>query len=95
MDQAVLEYSKELKEIIEKIADDTHLLEVGREAIQQKLLEYRECRMSELRRGNGLVIREQDGSDSHVIRFGPETALYIGLKAIAKHIETKANFEGA
>lgn len=36
----------------------------------------------------GLVIREKDGSASNIIRFGPETALRIGLKAIEKHLAT-------
>jgi hypothetical protein len=35
-------------------------------------------------RNNGLVIKERDGTDSTVIRFGPEDALKIGLRAIAR-----------
>ena len=38
-------------------------------------------------RANGCVVREKDGSDSSVIRFGPEVALKIGLKAISEHLK--------
>lgn len=67
-------------------ANDKELLEVGRKAIEERLIEFRDSRFSELMRGNGLVIREKDGKDSSIIRFGPETALYIGLKAMAEHL---------
>jgi len=69
---------------LEKIALDDELLEIGRKAIEDQLIEWRDSRLSEFNRGNGLVIRERDGSDSSVIRFGPETALRLGLLAIAK-----------
>ncbi len=64
------------------IEEDNGLLEAGRKAIEDTLVEWRDNRLSEFNRGNGLVIREKDGQDSHIIRFGPETALRIGLKAI-------------
>lgn len=57
-------------------------LEVGRKAIEDALIEYRDSRISEPFRGNGLVIREKDGTESSVIRFGPETALRIGIRAM-------------
>lgn len=71
---------------LEKIADDEALLEVGRQAIEAALIEWRDNRISEPFRCNGLVIREKNGEDSHVIRMGPEHALRIGLKAISEHI---------
>ena len=71
------------------IAEDDQLLEVGRKAIEDTLIEFRDTRMSEFTRGNGLVIREANGKDSHVIRFGPETALRIGLFAIADFLRAK------
>lgn len=74
---------------LNEIADNEELLEVGRKAIEDTLIEWRDNRLSEFMRGNGLVIREKDGSESSIIRFGPETALSIGLKAIAKHLENK------
>lgn len=72
---------------LSKIYEDTALLEVGRKAIEQTLIEWRDSRLSEFMRGNGLVIREKDGTDSSVIRFGPETALRIGLMAIEEHLK--------
>ncbi len=70
------------------ITEDPELLEVARFEIQRVLLEFRDSRISQMR-NNGLVIKEKDGEDSHVIRLGPEDALRIGLKAIADHIEKK------
>lgn len=72
-----------VKSTLLKIADDDYLIEIGRKAIEDELVEWRNSRMSEIR-GNGLVIKEYDGRDSHVIRFGPETALRIALKAMAE-----------
>jgi hypothetical protein len=57
-------------------------LEIGRRAVEDALVEMRDSRISELGRGNGLVIREKDGTASSIIRFGPETALHIGIKAM-------------
>lgn len=74
---------------LKDIANNKKLLEVGRAAIEDKLIEFRDSRISQIR-GNGLVIREYNGEPSSVIRFGPETALYIGLKAIAEHLEGSA-----
>ena len=73
-----------IKDTLLKITDDERLIEVGRKAIEDALIEMRDLRASEFLRGNGLVIREADGTDSHIIRFGPETALRIGLTAIAE-----------
>jgi len=73
--------------ILDSIADNEELLEIGRKAIEDELVSFRDDRISVLGRGNGLVIREKDGQESSTIRFGPEDALRIGLKAIAKHIE--------
>jgi hypothetical protein len=71
---------------LDALADDDHLLEVGRLAIEDRLIQWRDARMSELSRRNGFTIREVDGKASSVIRFGPETGLRIALKAIAAHL---------
>lgn len=71
------------------VAADEELLEVGRRAIEVSLVQFRDGRISELGRGNGLVIREANGLDSSVIRFGPETALRIGLKAMATAVNKR------
>lgn len=82
IDQATIEKLKE-------IADDKELMwNVGRKAIEDALVELRDARISLLGRGNGLVIREEDGTDSDTIRLGPEMALSIGLQAIIKHLES-------
>lgn len=62
------------------------LLEVGRLAIEDALIEFRDSRISALGRANGLVVREMDGSPSSIIRFGPEDGLMIGLEAMFNHI---------
>lgn len=76
-----------LKSRLLLIAADKRLLEVARKAIEAALIETRDgfgkLFISEPFRGNGLVIRERDGSLFPLIRFGPETAMAIGLRAIA------------
>lgn len=74
---------------LRKIAEDKSLIEIGRQAVENALVDYRKSRIS-MMRGNGLVIREKDGTDSPVIRFGPETAIQIALLAIADHLEGKS-----
>ena len=69
-----------------KVAADNKLLEVGRKAIEDALIEFRDGRLSELNRNNGLVVREKNGKDSSIIRFGPEGALRIGLNAMAESL---------
>lgn len=79
-----------LKDFLAKIREvvlSKEMLEIGRKAIEDVLIDWRDNRLSEFNRGNGLVIREKDGSDSDIIRFGPETALKIGCQAILKAIK--------
>lgn len=70
-----------------EISERDELLDVGRKAVEDRLVELRELRIGILDRGNGLVIKESNGSNSHVIRMGTEQALRIGLRAIAVHLE--------
>lgn len=74
---------------LEEIIDNDELLEIGRRAIEDELVTYRDARMCEPLRGNGLVISERNGARSDVVRFGSETALRIGLDAIARHLAEK------
>lgn len=74
---------------IHRVANDERLLEIGRQAVEATLIDWRDSRISEIGRANGLVIREKDGSESSVIRFGPEMALRIGLKAIAEELSRR------
>ncbi len=68
---------------LQQIIDDDRLLEIGRKAIEESLVDFRDSRLSVMR-NNGLVIRERDGTPSSVVRMGPELALRIGLRAIAE-----------
>jgi hypothetical protein len=73
---------------LEEIIQNRILLEIGRKAIEDELIELRDCRMATIR-NNGLVIAERNGERSNVIRLGPEDALRIGLRAIAEHLKEK------
>ena len=75
--------------VMRAVAEDDNLLEVGRKAIEDTLIDWRDSRLSECGRGNGFAVREEDGSPSNIIRFGPETGLRIALKAIADHLDNK------
>lgn len=76
------------------IADDPGLLwNVARRAIEDALVEWRDDRLSMLLRNNGFVIKEKDGSDSSIIRFGPETGVRIALLALADHLDETATTE--
>jgi len=74
---------------LEEIADNDELLEVGRKAIEDSLVDMRDSRISVLR-NNGLVIREANGDPSSIIRLGPENALRIALLAIAAELERQS-----
>lgn len=73
---------------LRQLAGDDALLEIGRKAIEDILIEWRDARLSEPMRGNGLVVREANGEPSSIIRFGPEFAIKIALGAIADHLES-------
>lgn len=67
-------------------ADDENLLGVAHKAIEDRLVEWRDMRLSTPLAANGLVIHEKDGKDSNVIRMTPREAMRIGLEAIAKEL---------
>lgn len=68
-----------------ELAEDDELLEVARQAVEDELTRFRDAHLSQLR-NNGLVCQERDGSPSSIIRFGPEHAMRIGLRAIAARL---------
>ena len=72
-----------MKKELDKASENNQLLEIGRRAVEDALIDMRDSRMGMIGRGNGLVIREKDGSESSIIRIGTEQALAIGLKAMA------------
>lgn len=74
-------------DLLRNIANRKDLLEIGRKAVEDVLIDWRDSRLSLLNRGNGLVVCERDGGHSDIIRMGAETAIKIGLEAIAKHLE--------
>jgi hypothetical protein len=78
-----------MTDALEEAANDPSLLEVGRSAVESVLIEFRDRRISVLGRGNGLVIRERDGADSHLIRLSTEDALAIALKAMAAELSKR------
>lgn len=76
-------------EELRKIANNDELLEIGRKAIEDLVIEFRDSRI-QVMRNNGVCCKERDGTPSDVIRFGPETAIKVGLEAIANFIESQA-----
>jgi len=46
---------------LDAVANDANLLEIGRKAVEDALIEWRDDRLSMPTRGNGLVICEKDG----------------------------------
>lgn len=73
---------------LRELAEDNMLLwNVARAAIEEELVDFRDSGLSFPYRGNGLVIKHADGSDSSIIRLGPEMAMATGLRALAEHFE--------
>jgi hypothetical protein len=74
---------------LQEIIESDELLEVGRKAVEDCLVDFRDSGLSMLNRNNGLVIKSKKGDSSHIIRMGPEDAIRVGLKAIKEHLEEK------
>ena len=73
-------------ETIRAIVDDWDLVEVGRKAIEDELIDWRDNRRFMVC-GNGFSVCENDGTPSPIIRFRTDIGLKIALRAIAKHLE--------
>lgn len=67
---------------ISELLENPDLLEVARLAIENELISLRDSRIAILGRANGLVVKEKNGQDSHIIRMTIKVALEIGIKAI-------------
>lgn len=80
--------------VLRRLAADEKLMEVGRKAIEETLVEWRDAGLSQLQRNNGLCIRYKDGTACSIVRFGPEVGVSIALKAIADAIEREAQNTG-
>lgn len=63
------------------------VMERGRRAVEDVLIEWRDLRLSTLNAGNGLVVREKDGSPSDIIRLGTAEGLQIGIQAMLDEAE--------
>lgn len=74
---------------IRAIAEDPRLMEIGRRAVEDELIEWRDARRFTLR-ANGYCVRESDGQSSDIVRFGPEFGCRIALESIASAIEAEA-----
>jgi hypothetical protein len=70
------------KDELTALADDPILMEVGRRAVEDELVDFRDSGIFILR-NNGLVIKGKDGSNSHIIRLSAVDAVRIALRAIA------------
>lgn len=73
---------------LKDLVGNEELLEVAKRAVEDTLIDFRDSRLSVVS-NNGLVIKEKDGRDSHIIRFGIDHAINIGLKAILEHLDKK------
>lgn len=71
------------------LAGDAAALAAAHIKLEDLLIELRDDRISLMGRGNGLVIREQDGKESSMIRIGTRDAVRIGLLAIADELERR------
>lgn len=71
---------------LDELADDPAAVAAAHREIQAVLVELRDSRFSLLGRGNGLVIRERDGTDSASIRMSTPEAVRVALRAIAGHL---------
>ena len=67
---------------------DAEALEVARKKIEDILIKYRDSRIFVIG-GNGFVVREQDGSDSSIMRLPTRDGLRIGIATYLAHLESK------
>jgi hypothetical protein len=65
-------------------------LEIARKAIEDKLIDFRDSRISMPMAANGLVVHERNGDPSDLIRLTIVDALNIGLSAIQAHRDHQA-----
>lgn len=71
------------RELLTTIASDPALIEIGRRAIEDAAVDMRDMRAVVAGVGNGIVVTEEDGTRSSLIRVWTPDAIVIALKAIA------------
>lgn len=79
--------SPEVAALLREIADSDELMRAAHIAVEDLLIQMRDDRMSMPNRANGFVVRENDGSPSHVIRLGTRDGIAIAIRAIADRME--------
>jgi len=68
------------------VLTDPALIQVGQEAIGAKMIDRRNRRESRPLAAIGLVVCEDDGRESDVIRMSVREALMIAMVAIGNHV---------
>jgi hypothetical protein len=56
-------------------------------AVEDRLIELRDARISVLGPGNGLVIKERNGADSPIMRMGTREAVELALQSLRPRLE--------
>jgi len=69
---------------VEDILNSETLIEVGRKAVEDMLVDFRDSRIF-IMRNNGFVIKERDGTSSSCIRLSVQDGLTVALRAILAH----------
>lgn len=82
-----MSYTEHMALELRRLAESPEALTMAHAAIEDVLIEWRADRLSIPLVGNGLVIRERDGTPSSIIRMRIPEALVIGLRAMADYIE--------
>ena len=77
--------------VLRRAAETTEMLEAGRKAVEDVLVEFRDSCISIPFQGNGFGIRDKEGKDVGVlIRLSTADGLRIALKAMADHVAENA-----
>lgn len=72
-----------VREVLGYIVSDPALIETARKAVEDAAVTMRDVRAVVAGVGNGIVIAEEDGTRSSLIRVWTPDAIVIALKAIA------------
>ncbi len=82
----------QIAEALRIVAEDARWMEVGRLAVEDELIYWRDDGLSSLGRNNGYTIKSRDGAPSSIVRFGPEVGWQIAANEIARRLseETEA-----
>jgi len=76
----------EVAAVLAEAVQSVEIRELARKAVEDELIEFRDAGLSMPFRNNGCVVKYRDGSSSDIIRFGPEVAVSVGVRAVAHHL---------